>query len=119
MSRFVSLVLLWCRRACGASCKIHSFLKVSEEVAGSCCVPGMTVRDIPTCFNGVKSRSASFSEDTCMLHCRRSTLDVSCCVLLGVALSALRQTWAIVRGLVCAAGAAFGEVPLRVECHFV
>ena len=45
-----------------------------------------------------------------MLSCRRTS---------GDSVQTLWQAWAIVRGVVFAAGAAFGEAPLRVECHFV
>ena len=75
----------------------------------------------------VKSRSASFSEDdmhVALQHFRRVVLRAFAGRIVSAASSGdsvqtLWQTWAIVRGLVCAAGAAFGEVSLRVECHFV
>ena len=77
----------------------------------------------------VKSRSASFSEDDMHValqaqHFRRVVLrafagHIVSAASSGDSVQTLWQTWAIVRGLVCAAGAAFGEVPLRVECPFV
>ena len=90
-----------------------SLLNVSKQAVMSFCVAGVALRGIPTCFKTrqksccvagailllhfqkmcwiFRGRRSILDTSDLILRARRSTLDVSCCVFLRIALSALRK----------------------------